>query len=192
MITMKNILLIAIAVLGTLSASAQKDTTYSLDGTFGGGYVYNMTEFPYGVDGLSRNGFNGFARLLWNPETILSVGVEIGYTNLYSITPPEGGAVKQTTLVAYPFYLVLSMEPVDRFSVAIGYGLATLSSVVDDGSSQTGVTSSSTSVYGALQYLAPIDDRLKIGGEARITSFDRYRDVNMSFNLLITYSLIRY
>ncbi|HLP29612.1 MAG TPA: outer membrane beta-barrel protein [Candidatus Didemnitutus sp.] len=189
---MKNFLLIAIAVLGTTVASAQKDSTYSLDGTFGGGYVYNITSFPYGVDGLSRNGFNGFARVLWNPETILSVGLEIGYTNLYSVDPPEDRAIVHSALVAYPFYLVLSMEPVDRFSIAIGYGMAMLSSVVDDGTSQTGVTSASTSVYGALQYLAPIDDRLKIGGEARFTSIDRYRDMNLSFNVLITYSLIRY
>jgi hypothetical protein len=187
------LLLLAItATVTSASVAASDDSVYTFDGIVGGGYVYNVSDFDYGVDGLSHNGGNGFARFLWSPEHILDVGVEIGFTNLYSITPAGESAIESSSLVAYPFYLVLSMQPVDRFSVTLGYGMAILSSVVDDGSSQTGVTSASTSVYASVAYLAPINDRLRIGGEARLTSFDRYRDANLSFNVLLSYSLIRY
>ncbi len=189
----KLILLLAIAAsLHATATAASDDSLFTFDGVIGGGYVYNISDFTYGVDGLSHNGGNGFARLLWSPEHILDVGVEIGFTNLYSIRPAGESAIESSSLVAYPFYLVLSMKPVDRFAVTIGYGMAILSSVVDDGTTQTGVTSPSTSVYGSVAYMAPIDERLRIGGEARLTSFDRYRDANLSFNVLLSYSLIRY
>lgn len=192
MTTMKRLLLTAVLGLLPHLLHAGEDTLTTLEGVVGGGYVYNMSEFPDGVSGLSRNGANAFARVLWSPEHILDVGLEFGYTNLYSIDAPDDRAVSSSHLVAYPLYLVLSMTPVQRTSLTIGFGSAILSSIVDDGAERTSVTSVSTSVFAALQYLAPIGDRVRLGGEVRISSFDRYRDLNMSFNVVLAYSMIQF
>lgn len=189
---MKYLLLVLVIATSTFAARAGGDSLYSFDGYIGGGFVHNISSFPYGVDGLSRNGFNGYARMMWNPEHMLNVGVELGFTSMYRIDPTQKTAVDYTTLNAYPMYLVVSMEPVDRFFVSAGFGTAILASVVNDYTSQTGVSSASTSVFLALQYMWPVAERLKVGAEARISNFDRYKDANTSFNVVLAYSLIQY
>ncbi|MBK6292644.1 MAG: hypothetical protein IPH85_07335 [Ignavibacteria bacterium] len=189
---MKNILIVAFALVAVGHAGAKTDSLYTVEGILGGGYVYNMSVFPYGVDGLSRNGLNGYARMMWSPEHMLDVGLEIGYTNLYRIDPAASTAVEYSSLNAYPLFLVFSMHPMDNFGVSAGFGTAILSSVVDDRESVTAVTTASTAVFLALEYMWPVADRVRIGGEARFSSYDRFRDKNFSLNLVLAYSLIRY
>ncbi len=184
--------LLAVLLLSAVTASAGGDTLSTLEGVAGGGYVYNISDFEYGVSGLRRNGGNAFARVLWSPEHILDVGLEFGFTNLYGIDPPASSAVTRSSLVAYPIYIVASMTPLTNFSATVGFGTAILSSVVETDAGTTGTTSASTSVFGAIQYMAPVADKLQIGGELRLSSFDRYRDANVSFNVLVSYSLVTF
>ncbi|MCX6139944.1 MAG: hypothetical protein NTX15_03800 [Candidatus Kapabacteria bacterium] len=173
---------------GTMSA----DSLYTVDGYLGGGYVYNLSSFPYGVDGLSRNGYNAYARVMWSPNHMLDVGVEFGFTTLYKINPAQKTAVDYTALNAYPIYLVMSMEPINRISISAGFGTAILASVVNDYQTQTAVTTASTSVFLAARYMWPLADKVRLGLEARASTFDRFKDINASFNVVLAYSLIRY
>lgn len=191
---MKHILAILMLVVGLGSLSAADDSTaYSFEGHVGGGYVRNLSTFEYAPPGeLSQNGFNGYARFMWSPEHLLDIGVEIGYTQLYSITPPDSSPVDKSTLIAYPLYLVLSMRPIDPLYLTVGFGSAILSSVVADAEGNTGTTSASTSVYLSAAYMPYITENLRLGAEVRATSFDRYKDFNMSFNVGLAYTLWRY
>ena len=194
---MKHLIIIALVVLAYSQASAVEDSTaidstYTVDGYAGGGYVYNLSSFPYGVDGLSRNGYNAYARIMWSPNHMMDVGLEIGFTTLYKIDPAVKTAVDFTSLNAYPIYLVMSMEPIDRISLTAGFGTAILASVVNDYESQTAVTMASTSIFLAARYLWPLADRVRLGLEARASTFDRFKDINASFNLVLAYSILRY
>jgi len=42
------------------------------------------------------------------------------------------------------------------------------------------------------QYLFPVTENLEIGAEARFSSFDRYRDQNFAFNIVLAYTIDRY
>lgn len=191
---MKYILVLLVVAVGHGTLIAADDSTaYSFEGQVGGGYIRNLSTFEYAPPGeLSQNGFNGFARFMWSPEHLLDVGVEIGYTQLYSITPPDSSPIDRSTLVAYPIYLVLSMRPVDPLYLTVGFGSAILSSVVTDADGNTAVTSASTSVYLSAAYMPYITENLRLGGEVRATSFDRYKDFNMSINVGLAYTLWRY
>ncbi len=188
--------LIALLVLavghGALIA-ADDSTAYSFEGHVGGGYVRNLSTFDYAPPGeLSQNGFNGYARFMWSPEHLLDVGVEVGITELYAITPPDSSLVDKSSLIAYPLYLVLSMRPVDPLYLTVGFGSAVLSSVVTDAEGNTGVTSVSTSVFLSAAYMPYVTENLRLGGEVRATSFDRYKDFNVSVNVGLAYTLWRY
>lgn len=190
---MKNLFVLIVLVLAAGTASASDDSTYSFEGHIGGGFVKNLSTFDYAPPGdLTQSGFNGYARFMWSPEHLLDLGVEIGITSLYSITPPDSSPIDKSTLNAYPFYLVLSMQPVDNFYFTGAFGSAILSSVAVEASGNTAVTSVSTSVYLSAAYLQPLNDKLRLGGEIRATSFDRYKDFNLSFNVTLAATLFRY
>jgi len=192
--TMKNLFVLIVLMLAFCSASAHSDSTYSFEGHIGGGFSRNLSTFDYPPPGeLNQSGFNGFARFLWSPEHLLEVGVEIGITSMYSITPPDSSALDKSTLNAYPFYLVLGMRPIDNLYICGAFGSAILSSVaVVEGEGNTAVTSFSTSVYLSAAYMQPLTEDLRLGGEIRATTFDRYKDFNMSFNIVLSASVIRY
>lgn len=191
---MKNIFVLMVLVLAVGTASASDDSTYTFEGQLGGGFVKNLSTFDYAPPGeLSQTGFNGYARFMWSPEHILDIGLEIGITHLYSITPPDSSPLDKSTLNAYPFYLVLGMQPIDNLYLCGAFGSAVLSSVAtvkDEGN--TAMTSVSTSVYLSAAYLQPLTEDLRLGGEIRATSFDRYKDFNLSFNIMLSATVIRY
>jgi len=59
------------------------DKTYSITTELGLGYSRFITTMDY--NDLNKNGFEGTVRVMWNPEHLLSIGLETGYQYLYSI-----------------------------------------------------------------------------------------------------------
>ena len=73
-----------IAVFAVCSAFSQdNDTTYSISTELGLGYSRYYTTMDY--SDLNKNGLSGTVRVMWNPEYLLSIGLESGYQYLYSI-----------------------------------------------------------------------------------------------------------
>ena len=76
--------ILVVLILVSCSVFAQlKDSTYSLSTELGVGYSRYFTTMDY--SDLNKNGFSGTVRIMWNPEHLLSVGLETGYQYLYSI-----------------------------------------------------------------------------------------------------------
>ncbi|MCL4280070.1 MAG: hypothetical protein KJZ60_10410, partial [Ignavibacteriaceae bacterium] len=76
-------ILIALALMTSAVLPQVNDTTYSLSTEIGLGYSRYFTTMDY--NDLNKNGFSGTVRVMWNPEHLLSIGLETGYQYLYSI-----------------------------------------------------------------------------------------------------------
>ena len=72
----KKILTIVI-ITASFAFSQDNDTTYSLSTELGIGYSRYYTTMDY--SDLNKNGFSGTIRVMWNPEHLLSIGLETGY-----------------------------------------------------------------------------------------------------------------
>ena len=86
---------------------------YTLTTEFGAGYSYYLTDMEY--NDLNKNGFAGTLRFMWNPEHLLSVGLETGYYYLYSIRVEDmntefGNSKFSASMIAVPVYFVIKMN----------------------------------------------------------------------------------
>jgi hypothetical protein len=180
-----------IICLGTDVSAQNTDTLYSLNATIGGGYSLDISELAAPTTGLeiNRNQYSVFARLMWQPEHLLSGGIEGGYTVFYSVNAQDRGSAYRS---AVPFYLVLSMKILDGLSATTGFGVGIASSTVIGIGETINSSSVSFALMGAIQYLKPISDKFSLGGEARYTSLDLYDDELISLSILITYKLLEY
>ena len=66
------------------SYSQSVDSEYAVTAYINAGYSRFISELN--IQDLNKNGFSGTIRLMWEPEHILSVGIESGYLQLYDIT----------------------------------------------------------------------------------------------------------
>jgi hypothetical protein len=57
------------------------NSTYSVSSYINFGYTRFISELD--DNDLNKNGFSGTIRIMWEPEHLLSVGIESGYLNLY-------------------------------------------------------------------------------------------------------------
>ena len=77
---------------------------------------------------LNKNGFSGTVRVMWNPEHLLSVGLETGYQYLYSIDVSDYSTDYGTTqfsasMYAVPIFMVFSMKIAPNVKLTAGSGM---------------------------------------------------------------------
>lgn len=175
-----------------VSAGAQNtDTLYTFNATIGGGYSLDVSEFAAPKTGLdiNRNQYSLFARLMWQPEHLLSGGIEGGYAVFYSVVAQSRSSAYRS---AIPIYLVLSMKVLDGLSATTGFGIGIASSTVFGSGETINSSSVSFALMGAVQYMKAINDDFSLGGEARYTSMDLYDDELVSLSILLSYKLLEY
>ena len=121
---MKNFILSLFMVIFFISFThAQKqDTLYSLTAYLGAGYSYDVTSFDYEYGSLNRSGLQGYLRVMWKPEYLLSGGIEFGYTGVYSVEEDNIQTASVTTdlsthVYAYPLMIVFSMPIIKNWEV---------------------------------------------------------------------------
>jgi hypothetical protein len=174
------------------------DTAYSWILFAGAGYTRNVSTFDFKPAGLLQNGFTGTVRVMWKPEHLLSVGIETGYQYVYgaeveSYTSPDFGTTDaQTSLYAVPILLVLSMPVIDRFEVWVGAGAGLLTSHVEFFGDVTDASSFTPMGFGAVSYLYPIGENLRLGGEARYIYMERFHDQNFSIQAVLSWTFATY
>lgn len=198
---MRNLILIGVLIVGSLSLSAQTDEveprtdarTYSLTGFLIGGYVRDISGLEDTQNDLSinRNQFSVAGRIMWHPGNLLSGGIEGGYMNFYSLKNDEGGLAVRS---AVPLYMVFSMTAWDRVDFGLGYGLGILSSTISSETTGNSVVSGtvSTAWFLSAGYRAPISDRFSIGGEVRYSNLDKLDDKTLSASAVLSYRLLDY
>jgi len=196
---MKKTFFLLVALICTYNSgySQSPDTLYNFTAYLGGGYSYNVTSFDYEFDGLKRGGFQGYVRVMWQPEYDLRGGIEFGYTSVYSVEESNIETVNGTTdlntnVYAYPLMLVFSMSIIENWEVTIGTGFA--SSVVKNeafGESSYSSNGASTAMISTGYYF-PVAKDSRLGGEFRFTALPKYDDYLITLSLSFAYKFLEY
>ena len=178
-------------------APATSDTLYSLTAYVSGGYVHNVSEFTISPAGLSKSGLGGALRIMWKPEHLLRMGVEIARTHVYTVKQEGlqtafGKTDVNITLNATPWLLVFSMSPLDNVDVYVGGGGAfeTTSSEAFGSTASTG--SLSGAAMAAVSYMRPLSDTWSLGGEAKWLYMDKYDDMVVSVQVMVSFKFLEY
>ncbi|WP_460909906.1 hypothetical protein [Spirosoma areae] len=91
----------------------ERRTPYAIVVTAGGGLSYYSTNLgvPPTLEGarISRFGFPASLRVMWHPDHRLRVGLETGWTTIYSYRGFVGGERSQVYVSGVPILLVFSM-----------------------------------------------------------------------------------
>ena len=77
---------------------------------------------------LNKNGFSGTVRVMWNPEHLLSIGLESGYQYLYSIDVSDYDTEFGTTdfsasMYTVPVFIVFAMRLLPNIRLTAGTGM---------------------------------------------------------------------
>ena len=169
----KNILVAAILI--TCSVFPQiKDSTYSLSAELGAGYSRYFTTMDY--SDLNKNGFSGTVRIMWNPEHLLSVGLETGYQYLYSIDISDYSTEFGTTdfsasMYTVPIFIMFSMRVMPNVRLNAGTGMYLLFNSGNMFGDELESNQISIGGHAGVAYLYPISNDISIGGELLVLLF---------------------
>jgi len=171
------------------------DKPYSLTTEVGLGYSRYITTLDY--DDLNKNGFSGTFRIMWNPEYLLSIGLETGYQYLYSIemtnTETEFGTSDfSASMVSVPIFLAIAMRVLPNLKIIAGSGMYLL---YNDGSAFGDALESnqiSIGAHGGIAYTYPLNNLISIGGELQYSYYSKIQDQNVSLQFVFIYQLLEW
>jgi len=168
---------------------------YTLTTEFGAGYSYYLTDMEY--NDLNKNGFAGTLRFMWNPEHLLSVGLETGYYYLYSIRVEDmntefGNSKFSASMIAVPVYFVIKMKITDRIRILGGSGTYLLFNRGELFGDELKSSLISIGLYTGLSYTHPLTKDFSIGGEIKYSYIAKIQDQTLSVQAIFTYNLIRW
>jgi hypothetical protein len=171
------------------------DTTYSVTTYISLGYSRFISDLSF--DRLNKNGFSGTVRIMWEPEHLLSVGIESGYVQLYKLDNQQVGEPPRTfgitsNLNTIPIIAVFSMRIFENIKLSVGSGMFILYSNVD--AMNTPVTNSqlSTGSYFAANYFRTLSGFVSLGGEIKYFYINKIEDGNLTFQLSLQYKFLIY
>jgi len=190
-------LLLTFLCIYSTTYSQKPDTLYSLSAYIGGGYVYNVSSFDYEYSSLDRGGLQAYLRVMWEPEYLLSGGIEFGYTGVYSvdessIQTDSGATSLKTNVYAYPLMLVFSMPIIKNWEVNFGTGFGF--SVVKNEAFGTNSFSSDVASASMIStaYYFPVMKDSRLGLELRGTVLPKYDDYLISLAISFAYKFLEY
>ena len=186
-------LLCILLVPGRLAAGEPNDSTYRLVAVVGaGGSLYTEPAgTPSGLSAdVSRVGPAATFRILWRPDHLLSVGLETGWTKLYSYTT-TGDVAGKVYLSQMPLYIVWSMRFADAFNVLGGYGYSRLNTHLEYGGT---VNTSSWSMgwIAACSYEHPVARALAVAAELKWVNVVESHDAAVTLQVQLVYSFLEW
>jgi hypothetical protein len=189
-----TVLFIIVFSLKCFSQSA--DTTYKVNAILGLGYSYFLTSLNNLV-GFNANSFNATAKIMWQPEHLLRVGIESGYLSFYSykqssFTSEYGTTDIKSSLSAVPIILVFAMELFDKLEVSSGVGVYFLFSEIESFNNKVSSSVFSNGYYSSLAYSHPLNNDLSIGGELKYYYLSKIEDADLSLQVVLKYSFLEY
>ena len=190
----KSVLLIVLLSIFPLPAQVE-NPDYTLTAEVGVGYSRFMNDLDY--DKLNKNGFSGNVRFMWNPEHLLSIGIETGYQYLYSIRinnlDTEFGSTKfSASMIAVPIYIVNSMKITDRLKIFGGSGIFLLYNSGELFGDNLNSSQISIGFHAGVHYTEPISNNVSIGGQFKYSYISKIQDHALSFQFLLIYDLLRW
>jgi hypothetical protein len=191
---LKKILIVFVFMI--CSALAQvNDTTYSLTTELGLGYSRYFTTMDY--SDLNKNGFSGTLRVMWNPEHLLSIGLESGYQYLYSINVKNYDTEFGTTdfsasMYTVPIFIVLAMKVTPNIKLTAGSGMYLLFNAGNMFGDEIKSNQISIGLHTGINYTVPINNSISLGGELLYSYFSKMQDQTVAIQFLFVYDLFRY
>jgi hypothetical protein len=180
----------------TCEAQQQRDTTFALELTLGGGYARYI--MPYDTRfGIDRSGAAASARLSWLPDHRLRVGVETGWTRFYSydlrdVETSFGTTDASLSLSAVPLLLVFSMPVAGSLQLHAGTGGYYVRSHATSFGSTTDVYAFSQGWMGAASYTAVVWSGYRLGMELTWYGATEFGDGVVLLQLKGSFEIIRW
>jgi hypothetical protein len=188
-------ILSAVIIISSVMLPQQNEKTYSISTELGVGYSRYFTTMGY--DDLNQNGFSGTVRVMWNPEHLLSLGLETGYQYLYSIDVSNYDTEFGTTdfsasMYNIPIFAVFSMKVTPNIRLNVGTGMYLLFNSGNLFGDALESNQISIGAHAGVSYLYPISSSVSIGGELLYSYFSKLQDQTVALQFLFVYDLFRY
>lgn len=188
-------ILIAVVLISSFALPQLNDTTYSLSTEIGVGYSRYFTTMDY--DDLNQNGFSGTVRVMWNPEHLLSLGLESGYQYLYSLDVSDfstefGNTNVKASMYTIPIFIVFSMKVLPNIKLSAGSGVYLLFNSGELFGDELRSNQVSIGAHMGISYTYPINNSMAIGGELLYSYFSKLQDQTVALQFLFVYDLFRY
>jgi hypothetical protein len=187
-------LMIGLSTFLSQSYGQSDDSEYSVTFYINAGYSRFISKLD--DNDLNKNGFSGTIRLMWEPEHLLSIGIESGYLQLYNFNTQswvEGETFDiSSELSAVPILTVFSTEIIENLKLSYGSGIFILTSKVDAFNNPVNSNQVSTGILAAGSYLFPVSHNISLGGEIKYYFINKIEDGDLSFQISLQYKLFTY
>ena len=172
-----------------------KEANYYVNTFASAGYGVFLTDLD--AQGLNNSGFNGSFRIMWQPEHLLSLGLETGFIQFYTLSQSNvdtdfGVTDIDTKLNAVPILIVYSMKIIDQFQINLGSGLYMLYSTVDSHNNKVTSTQVSSGFMLSGSYSYPLNNSVSLGGELKWNYVNKINDGSLSLQFVFKYVLVEY
>jgi len=187
----------AISITACFSKSycQSNDDEYSVTAYVNAGYSRFISELD--DNDLNKNGFSGTIRLMWEPEHLLSIGLESGFVRLYNFNTQtsigDGNTYTvKSELNAVPILSVFSMKIINNLKLSIGSGIFIITSKVDALDNPVNSEQLSTGILIGGSYLFPVSPVISLGGEIKYYLINKIEDGGLNFQISLQYKFISY
>lgn len=188
------LLIICIACTG-LSLRAQDSTDTGLTNTLTaylmGGYVRNTSTFDEPIEGINKNGADFGLRIMCKPGHLLSGGIEVSRSHIYSVDHAVNyqGESSQlvTSMYVVPILFVFSMTPLDNVNINFGTGTSIIQSEVTSFGNTVNSSILSPIFTASADYMKPLSEDFSIGAEGKFAYMGKFYDSNVSLMLMLSY-----
>ena len=188
-------ILIAVLLISSVVLPQVNDTTYSLSTELGVGYSRYFTTMDY--DDLNQNGFSGTVKVMWNPEHLLSIGLETGYQQLYSLDVSDydtefGNTNVSASMYTVPIFIVFAMKVLPNIKLSAGSGVYLLFNSGEAFGDELNSNQISIGAHVGASYTYPINNSMAIGGELLYSYFSKLQDQTVAIQFLFVYDFLKW
>ncbi|WP_448699271.1 hypothetical protein ACFGVR_20065 [Mucilaginibacter sp. AW1-3] len=175
--------MIACSVQVMAQTNDAKRQNFGLYAGLGPNYYFN--NLVIGKSFVNSFNYSFTAKMMWEPEHLLSLGLESGYYRLYTLNSPAPNQVHIANS-AIPIQLVVSMKFLKNFHFDFSMGRAIL---LNDATSETS-GAFSTSAFsladfsGTVGYRHQLGNRFSVGGEAKYYYSSSFVDKNVALMVM--------
>jgi hypothetical protein len=135
---------------------------------------------------------------MWNPEHLLSVGIETGYQYLYSIdvsnydTGEFGTTDFSASMYSIPVFIVFAMKVLPNVKLSAGSGVYLLFNSGELFGDELSSNQISIGAHMGISYTYPINNSMAIGGELLYSYFSKLQDQAFAVQVLFVYDFLKW
>lgn len=171
------------------------DTVYTLSTEIGVGYSRYFTTIDY--EKLNKNGFSGTVKVMWNPEHLLSIGLESGYQYIYSFHYDDyktefGTTNLSSSMYSIPIFIVFAMKVLPNTKITAGSGAYLLFNSGESFGIETQSSQISIGAHAGISYTYPINNSMAVGGELLYSYFSKLQDQTVAIQFLFVYDFLKW